>query len=322
MYEPKYAVGLQVFGPVADRYLFTGYHPALPIEERLEIVSKVKSIQGVELPFGSFITLDNLADYKTIIRKLGINVISLSASVTANTRFAKGSLTNPDPAIRKEAISVVRDAMNAAGEMGVPIINLWMGQEGFDYLLETDYREIWDILVKGLKECAEERSDVKLCVEYKAREPRTRSLPNSSSQALLLVQETGCENLAVTLDIGHAIMACENSSQALVLLHKYGKLGYLHLNDNYGDWDWDMAAGMNNWWQLVELCYWLQEIKFDGYLTLDVAPFRQTAEDMCDTSVEAIKRAWKLAEKIDRKTTKEIFASRDGLKALRMLLDL
>jgi xylose isomerase len=108
----------------------------------------------------------------------------------------------------------------------------------------------------------------------------------------------------------------------MLLLHQYKKLGYIHLNDNYGDWDWDMASGMNNWWQLIEFCYWLQEINFNDYLTLDVAPFRQEPEDMCNTCTEAIDRAWDLAEKIDRSRAKEIFTVRDGLAALRMLMSL
>jgi xylose isomerase len=322
MAKLKYAVGLQVFGPVADRYLFTGYHPTLSIEERLEKVSKVKSIEGIEFPYGSFANRETIGGYKKFMQQLGIRVISLSASVTANMRFAKGSLTNPDPLIRQEAVTLVQEVMNTAADMNVPIVNLWMGQEGFDYIMETDYTETWKIFVDALRQCAQVQPKVKLCVEYKSKEPRSRSLPNSSSQALLLVKETGCDNLAVTLDIGHAIMAAENPSQAMLLLHQYKKLGYIHLNDNYGDWDWDMAAGMNNWWQLIEFCYWLQEIKFNDYLTLDVAPFRQEPEEICNTCTEAIDRAWDLAEKIDRSRAKEIFATRDGLAALRMLMSL
>ena len=322
MTKPKYAAGFHIFGPLPDRYLSTGYHATLPIEERFERIAKVKSIEGIELAYGTFANRETIGGYRNLIQKLGLKVVCLSANVTGNIRFGKGSLTNPDPAIRREAIALVQETMNAAADMDVPIINLWMGQEGFDYIMETDYTEIWKIFVDGLRQCAQVQPKVRLCVEYKSKEPRSRSLPNSSAQALLLVKETGCDNLAVTLDIGHAIMAAENPSQAMLLLHQYKKLGYLHLNDNYGDWDWDMAAGMNNWWQLIEFCYWLQEINFNDYLTLDVAPFRQSPEDMCNTCTEAINRAWDLAEKIDRSKAKEIFAARDGLAALRMLMDL
>lgn len=174
---------------------------------------------------------------------------------------------------------------------------------------------------EGLKECAKSTPEVKLCLEYKRMEPRARCIPNSASQSLLMVQDVNEPNLGVTLDIGHALLGGENPSQSALMLHDYGKLFHLHMNDNYADWDWDMAAGVNHWWQLVEFCYWLKEIDFDDWLVLDVFPYRHSPAKVSELSIKAMKKAFAVAGKIDREFARKCFNGRLAMEMFNELME-
>jgi xylose isomerase len=160
-----------------------------------------------------------------------------------------------------------------AAELGCPYIDVWPGQDGYDYCFQADYLEAWKWLCGGLAVCAQHNRNVRILVEYKLREPRTHCFVNSAAKVLLLLKEM--ENVGVLLDIGHSLAAGENFAEAAVLLHSFGKLDYLHLNDNYRSWDDDMMFGSVHLVESLELIYWLRRLNYKGWLTLDIFPYRE-----------------------------------------------
>jgi xylose isomerase len=77
------------------------------------------------------------------------------------------------------------------------------------------------------------------------------------------------------MDVGHSLAAGENIAEAAALLSSYGKLTYLHLNDNYRSWDDDMMVGAVHLVEYLELAYWLKRTGYQGWLTLDIFPYRE-----------------------------------------------
>lgn len=321
MRDLKFSAGLWVYGPVPDRYLPTGYQQTEEIEKRIARASQTKGIAGVEMPYGPVVTLKNVDQLKKMVTGFGLSVSSVAANVTGDRKWALGSLSNPNRETRKEAINLIKDSMCAATIMGAETVNLWMGQDGFDYPFEADYSDIWSYIVDGLRECAESCPEIKLCLEYKCMEPRAKCIPNSAAQSLLLVNEAKAENLGVTLDFGHALLGGENPSQSALMLNTYGKLTHVHMNDNYADWDWDMAAGVNHWWQLVEFCYWLNEISFSNWLVLDIFPYRHSPEKVSELSVKAIRKAFETAERLDKEKISSAFENRSAIDVFSSLLE-
>jgi xylose isomerase len=315
----KFSTGLWVYGIVPDRYLPTGYQKNESLEEKLASVAATPGLSGVELPFGPVLKKDNLEAVRSAVGNAGLAISSLGVNVTSDSRWALGSLSNPDPEVRREIIRLVKDSLDAAAALGVDLVNLWMGQDGFDYPFEVDYRALWDRIRDGLAECAAHQPRVTLSLEYKPKEPRARNIPNSAAQALLLVNEAKAPNLGVTLDFGHSLQSGENPSQALLLLDSYRKFNHVHINDNYGDWDWDLAAGMNHWWLLVEFCHWLIELDFKGWLVLDLFPYRQTARETASLSIEAFRKAWDIASGLDREQIREGYRKHSSVAVFRQL---
>jgi sugar phosphate isomerase/epimerase len=122
-------------------------------------------------------------------------------------------------------------------------------------------------------ESAAHSKKVKVLVEYKLREPRNRCFVSTAAKTILLIQ--GIANTGCLLDVGHSLAAGENMSEAAALLADHGVLDYVHLNDNYRTWDDDLIASTVHIPEFLEFFYWLRRAKYQGWLTLDIFPYRE-----------------------------------------------
>jgi xylose isomerase len=321
MKEIKYSAGLWVFGTVPNRYLPEGHQKNTSFTEKLEAIKDTKVVSAIELPYGPVLKKDNAEKIFGQLNEFGLSASSLTVNVTGDSKWNKGSISSPDKSIREQAIEDISNAMVIADKYNVSTINLWMGQDGFDYPFECDYNELWSYMVEGLRACAKAAPKVNLCVEYKIMEPKARNLPNSAAQAILMTDEAKEDNLGVTIDFGHAIMGKENPSQSLLLAKRHNKHTHIHINDNYGDWDWDMAAGYNHWWQLIEFFYWLDKTDFDDYIVLDVFPYRQDPKRITQVSLKAMNKAKSIADRLKKKRIDDFITQRNAIEIFDLLFE-
>jgi xylose isomerase len=208
--------------------------------------------------------------------------------------------------------------MDWAAELECPYIDVWPGQDGFDYPLQTDYVSAWKWMRDGLADCVEHNDQVRILVEYKPREPRRFCFIDHVGTVLTLLQ--GMDEIGVLLDVGHSLQGRENVSQSAALLAEYGKLDYMHLNDNYRDWDDDMLVGSVHFIELMELCYWLRKVDYAGWLTLDVFPYRET--DKVSVAIECKRNteaAFQAVERVGMDAFGEAIASADALAVQRLV---
>ena len=292
----KYAIGLWLFGQLSDRFLT--YHPPKSLEERAEEASKVDGASGVEVIYPMEFKYDELDKVKSLLKEKGLAVASIIPDLFTELRWIRGTLASKDEKTRKEAIKLCIEAIEAAKELGCKTINIWPGQDGYDYPLQADYGKLWDWFVEGVREIASHDSNIRVAVEYKVKEPRTHLLISSVGKALLLVEDVGLKNVGVTLDIGHALQAGENPAESLVLLQKRGKLFHLHANDNYRDWDHDLLSASINFWDYIEIFFWLKKLNYEGWISIDVYPFRENVRRICEESIRMMKCVERLVDKI------------------------
>ena len=57
--------------------------------------------------------------------------------------------------MRREAIDLTKRGIDAARAMGVQLMTVWLGQDGFDYNFQLDYAQAWDWEVEGIREIAD-----------------------------------------------------------------------------------------------------------------------------------------------------------------------
>ena len=320
MAEDKYGLSLGIYAPCADRFVTEGYHKESSLEEMLEMAAKTEGAEGLEMDFPFMSPVgEDASKMAKIIENSGLKLCTIEIDHYGDAKWKYGALTSCDEAIRKEAVDVAKRGIDAAIELGAEQINLWLGHDGYDYPMEADYQRYWDRTIEGIREIGEYRKDMRVCLEYKPREPRVYSLMATVGKTLLIANATGLDNVGVNIDIGHALMGFENIADSAVLCNRYNKLFYLHLNDNYREWDDDMVVGSVHVWETLEFCYWLNKIGYNGWHTLDIYPYRMDAIAAAEESIRNCKAMYRIARSLDESELSELRASNNVAAIMRML---
>lgn len=268
-----------------DRYLRSGYRAeALPLEKVLQEMGRRGAADGVEIHYRG--PEMDLARLKEQISQAGLKTVSVNTWTYGERKWRYGSLSSLDAQIRRDAIAHCKACIDAARLLGAECVGVWLGQDGHDYVFQTDYRKQWFALRDSLSELCDYAQTLPLALEPKAREPRLHSLVDCVQTALLLRAEVGRDNLGVALDIGHVICAGQAVGPAIELAMRYGCLYDVHMNDNKGTWDDDMIVGAVRLNEMLEAFYLLGKYGYAGSMTVDIFPYR---EDPIDAACESIR---------------------------------
>jgi xylose isomerase len=252
----------------------------------LKRAAAIPHVAGIELVGTWDIRPDNVKEMKRALKGYGLTCVSIIPDVFADKRYGKGSYSSSDPKIRKLALDYTRKMCDIAGELDCGTLNLWPGQDGYDYLLCADYEREREWLCEAVARVADEYRGLKFALEYKPKEPRTHSYMARMADTLLLAQETRCPNVGVTIDTGHAFVAGEVVGESIVLAKRAGnRLLHMHFNDNFGSWDDDMIVGSVHSVCYLETLYWLDRCGYEGWLSMDQYPYREDAAGAIGESI-------------------------------------
>ena len=239
---PRFGAGIWHFATYKDRYATEGYGPEVGLLEQIDKAGAVGDLSVVDLnwPFAGFDgTLDEV---KQALSRNGLRAVAITPEIY-NRDYVKGSITNPDPGVRKQALTLLNEATELAKQLGCDYVKLWFGQDGWDYPFQVDYREIWKLAVDGLRELVGAHPEIKFVIEYKPREPRNKIIFPNAARTLLAIQQVGLDNLGILLDFGHSLYGGESPADAAQLAIDYDRLFGMDVNDNFRGWDDDLVAG-------------------------------------------------------------------------------
>ncbi len=281
----KYSVILGNLGNTRDRFLSEGYKDQRSTEETLRDAASIEGVEGIELVGTWDITESNAKKMGRLLGDGGLKLVSIIPDHFSQRIWGKGAFTSRDPAIRRRAIDHTKEMIDVLDELGGELINLWPGQDGFDYPLQADFDESHGHFLEGITECARYKPEVRIALEYKPKEPRNFSYLARSADTLLMALETECPNVGVTIDTGHSFIAGENVSEAACRLMRSGRLFHMHFNDNYRSWDDDMIVGSIHTTEYIELLYWLEVKGYSGWCSMDQYPYREDGKAAIDASV-------------------------------------
>jgi xylose isomerase len=318
--ELKLASNLCPFSTLRDRFVSSGYTKGYAFNKQLELMSKVKGIDGVALGYpGHFQKGINVR--KTLANH-GLKLATLDTDIYTEARFKNGSLTNRDPAIRRAAIERAKQTMDAAAEVGAPDINLWPGHDGFEYFFQGHYADAWKWMMEGLEEIADHNPSMPIGIEYKCKEPRANIYLANMGKALMVVNKINRPNLGITLDVGHSLGALENPAECATLAFMEGRLQQIHLNDNYRDWDHDLIPGAVNVWDLIEFFFWVRKLGYAGWMCADIYPYREDdGSEVVKRTVQACQKSWRVAGRLLELKVETLLQQGRHLEIMRHLWD-
>jgi xylose isomerase len=319
MKQDKYSVIISNFGNRADRFL-SAYGEDRTLAQLFDTATRVPGLSGVEIVGTWHITPRNVDEIRDQLAGHNLNLVSIIPDQFASRVWSRGAFTAKDAQVRAQAIAETKEMMDIAAELGCDLINIWNGQDGYDYPFQADYIQERDWLVEGIRDCAQHRADVRLSLEYKLKEPRTHSYLGNVSGALLVALETGQPNVGVTIDVGHALVSYENVGESIAILARAGnKLFHMHFNDNYRLWDDDMIVGSVHTIEYLELLYWLDRVGYEGFLSMDQYPYREDPEGAIAESIQWLKALRKVINRAGADCITEIIRRGDVIEASRLI---
>lgn len=322
MNPPKIAAILGVYGNPADRFMTRGYRKSAPSAvERIELVARSGMIRGIEVTAGKDDDL-NQQNKKEILAALQYHDLRLCAvnpNLWGEAEWGRGTLGAPDAQTRSLAIDHIRSTMDLAAELDCDYVGIWPGQDGFDYIFEADYQKMYDWWVSGMQQCADHNPQIRLGLEFKPFEPRARSLLSNYTKTLLLIRDIDRPNVGLTFDVGHSLYARDNLGEVVALSQREGKLFHVHLNDNYADWDWDLNFGSAHLFDFLEMLYWLKRTAYQGWLSMDLFPYRTEGADSVIESANWLIRLCELVDRVDLNQWNELVAQSDPIAVSRFL---
>jgi len=311
----KQAIITSFLGKLRDR--FCEYQEPLSIEQKLERMTRIPGVSGAEVvhPY----EVDTAEIMREHLQRLKLDIAAINVNIKADPVFAYGSLTSPDPLVRRRACEMIKAAKDYAQALGADKVTCCPLSDGYDYPFHTDYRKAWSRMVEVVREAADYLPAIPLFMEYKPSETRVHCTLDSAAKTIMLCQAVGRPHLGVTIDIGHSIYGGETPAEALAHVAASGFPYYVHINDNNGKWDWDLMAGTCNLWAYVEFLYYLKELRYDGWITSDSSPVRQDAVEMFAFNVRITNRIWNWLDQVDRDLIRRHLDRHECLPILKML---
>jgi xylose isomerase len=315
-----FGAGLWMFGQFVDRYATDAYGPPVSVLEAIDRAGQVGDLVALDInyPFDEGVTVDQVraALERNRLRCHAITPASYSR------KFQKGALTNPDSHLRSEAVELYKRAIRIARELGAKYVKFWPGQDGYDYPFQADYELLWRYSVEGVREVAASAPEMQFGIECKFKEPRTHMFFSNVANTLLAIQAMGVDNVGIVFDSGHSFLAKETPAEAVQLAARHGRLTSVEVNDNWRDWDDDMAVGSVHLIETLEFLLALRTIGWDEVILLDQFPFREDPVAAARESIRTVRQLDALLDRLNLKALKAAQGRQDALAAQRLVLDL
>lgn len=316
----RYSVILGNLGNTRDRFLASGYKDVPPTRELLRQAAEIEGVTGIELVGTWDVTVDTVDEVGSLLEENGLECVSIIPDHFSQKQWGLGTLSAKSEETRAAALDYTRECVDIARKIGCDTLNIWPGQDGYDYHLSSDLVQERRWLVENLRTLASEAPDIRFALEYKPKEPRNYCFMARAADTLLVAKQIGLDNVGVTIDTGHGFVAGENVAESIVILQEYGrKLFHMHFNDNYGGWDDDMIVGSVHFPLYVELIYWLRETGYDGWYSMDQYPYREEGKGAIEASIRYLQMIDRVLDDGKHAELKELIRKGDTVRTQNWL---
>jgi sugar phosphate isomerase/epimerase len=316
--EIKFSAALAAFGNPGDRFV-SGYKEDRPLAELFALAAQA-GLSAIDFVYRWDLKKENVSEIKEYLDKYNMKCCAVLPNIFGQKKYAKGAISARNPKTLEQARQEIIETIEVTRAIGGNLVDIWPGQDGFDYPFEADYIKSWETMIQLVKEVADYDPKVRIGLEYKIKEPRIHCYVGTIGKTILLSQATERPNVGVFLDTGHSIMAYENVAESFALAKMFGnRLFGVHINDARRDWDWDMNVGAVHLLDTMEWLYWVDKIGFDGFYTLDIWPARMDSLQAIRESIEWTIAMRKALIRIGDKQIEEMIAEGNPARTMRIL---
>ena len=224
--------------------------------EKVEDAATVHRFTGVAPTVALHIPwdlVDDYADLASFAAGQGIALGTINANVFQDNDYKLGSVTNPDPGVRRKAIGHLLECVDVMDRTGSRDLKLWFS-DGTNYPGQDDVRTRQDRLAAALREAYHRLGgEQRMLLEYKLFEPAfyMTDVPDWGTAYAHCV-ELG-DRAQVVIDTGHHAPGT-NIEFIVAFLLRAGKLGAFDFNSRFYADD-DLMVGAADPFQLFRIMH-------------------------------------------------------------------
>ncbi|MEU8106464.1 L-rhamnose isomerase [Nonomuraea muscovyensis] len=277
--------------------------------EKLADAAQVHRFTGVAPTVALHIPWDKVDDYAGLARhaaEQGVRIGAINSNVFQDDDYMLGSVTHPDPVVRKKALAHLIECVDIMDQTGSDTLKLWFS-DGTNYPGQDDIRARQDRLAEALAAVYERLGDdQRFLLEYKLFEPAfyTTDVPDWGT-AYAHCLKLG-PKAQVVVDTGHHAPGT-NIEFIVAFLLREGKLGGFDFNSRFYADD-DLMVGAADPFQLFRIMY--EVIRGGGY-TEDTAFML----DQCHNIEPKIPGQIRSVMNVQEATAKALLVDREALAA-------
>ncbi|MGH7903155.1 MAG: TIM barrel protein [Candidatus Dormibacteraceae bacterium] len=327
----KNSVGIWAFGPSVTRFVPAGYHPEVAGEDMVERTKRVADglhdiVDGLEYHFPGEVNEGNVGAIQAVLADHDMDLPVVASGLHPDPTYRLGSLINPDQGLRRRAIDTNKRGVDLAAAQRASFI-IWPGSEGYNYLFQRDYGQVWAAFIDAIGEIAAHAAaaGVKVYLEHKNSEPAMKILMRNVGMTLHVINKVAAlgvptHHLLVNMDWQHLIMNGESLGEYAHLLAAEGRLGHQHGNDGWGSFDDDNVVGTNFFMQTLELALVLQDVGYGSggeIVGFDLYPYTEDQLDAVRRAILHWEFLWELASTVDREALGEARSRADAIGGQR-----
>lgn len=289
--------------------------PGVPRDpfEKIEDAATVNRLTGIAPTVSLHIPWDLVDDFDKLRQHaadLGVGLGAINANVFQDNDYMLGSVTNPDPVVRRKATDHLLECVDIMDVTGSRDLKLWFS-DGTNYPGQDDVRDRQDRLAEALAEVYARLGDEqRMLLEYKLFEPAfyTMDVPDwGTAYAHCMTLGSKAQ---VIVDTGHHAPGT-NIEFIVALLLRAGKLGGFDFNSRFYADD-DLMVGAADPFQLFRIMW---EVRRGG--GLDPAVGVAFMLDQCHNIEPKIPGQIRSVMNVQEATAKALLIDTDQLTAMQ-----
>jgi L-rhamnose isomerase/sugar isomerase len=297
------------------------------IDDCATLYRLVRSTPGVSvhIPWDK---TDSPAELRAYARARGLHVEAMNSNTFQDQpgqplSYKFGSLSHPDPAVRRLAIEHHLECIQIGKALGSKALSVWIG-DGGNFPGQMPFRQSLERYLESMRAIYDALpDDWRLFLEHKLYEPAFYStVINDWGTSYYCARELGPQALCL-VDLGHHAPNV-NIEMIVSRLIQFGKLGGFHFNDSmYGDDDLD--AGSIKPFQLFLIFNELVDAELNDVPGFSPAHMLDQSHNVTDPleslmmSIGEVTRAYLQAHLVDRRELAEAQQRCDAIAALACL---
>ena len=304
---------------------------ATSIEEKFADAAQVQQFTGACPSLALHVLWDfrdglrSAGEIEKLSSKYAIRAGAINPNLFQDQEYKHGSLGNPDPAVRKQALRHLVDSVEIARRLNSRDISLWFA-DGSNYPGSANIRHRKDWFAEGLRATHAELSPAqRLLVEYKPFEPAFYHTDIADwGMAFLFARSAGPQG-KVLVDTGHHYQG-QNIEQIVAWLLSENMLGGFHFNDRrYADDD--LTIGSIDPYQVFRIFHEIRSYEWETGKPADIAYMIDQSHNLkpkIEATIQTVETAQELyikaalvdhAELSKEQASVDIIAAEERLKA-------